>query len=99
RFAARGEPFCLARNGEFPCVVKPLFLSASRGVMRCNDSAELAQAWERLGRILRDPEVRRKGGEAADWILVEGYIPGAEVAVEGLLMRGGAKGPGTFDKR
>jgi biotin carboxylase len=97
-FPASGDPISLTRNVEFPCVVKPLFLSASRGVMRCNDSAELAQAWERLGRILRDPEVRRKGGEAADWILVEGYIPGAEVAVEGLLMHGELKALALFDK-
>ena len=34
---------------SFPCVVKPLRLSASQGVIRANDSAEFAAAVERIG--------------------------------------------------
>jgi biotin carboxylase len=92
------DPLTIARKVEFPCVVKPLFLSASRGVIRCDDSQGLARAWERLRRILMEPEVRRKGGEAADWILVESYIPGKEVAVEALLIHGKLKTLALFDK-
>jgi biotin carboxylase len=98
RFSAGEDPISVAGRVHFPCVVKPLFLSASRGVMRCDDPGDLARAWERLGRILKEPEVRRKGGEAADWILVEGYIPGGEVAVEGLLIHGELKVLAQFDK-
>ena len=98
KLPAGGDPLFLARNLEFPCVIKPLFLSASRGVIRCDDPEEFARAWGRLRRILMEPEVRRKGGEAADWILVEAYIPGAEVALEGLLIHGGLKSLALFDK-
>jgi biotin carboxylase len=92
------DPVSIARELEFPCVIKPLFLSASRGVIRCDDGRELARAWERLWKILEEPEVRRKGGEEADWILVETYIPGEEVAVEGILIRGELKILALFDK-
>ncbi len=98
KFAARKDPLFIAHSVEFPCVIKPLFLSASRGVIRCDDPEGLARAWERLRRILTVPEVRRKGGEAADWILVETYIPGEEVAVEGLLIHGELKILALFDK-
>ncbi|MCZ7582288.1 MAG: hypothetical protein M5R36_02545 [Deltaproteobacteria bacterium] len=40
----------------FPCVVKPTFLSGSRGVIRANDDAELAAALERAERIMNEPE-------------------------------------------
>ena len=98
KFPVSQDPVAIARDLEFPCVIKPLFLSASRGVIRCDDARDLARAWERLWKILEEPEVRRKGGEAADWILVESYIPGDEVAVEGLLIQGELKILALFDK-
>jgi biotin carboxylase len=98
KFAAREDPSRIAQRIDFPCVLKPLFLSASRGVMRADDPAGLARAWERIGKILEEGEVRKKGGEAADWILVEDYIPGFEVAVEGLLIDGELKTLALFDK-
>src|SRR5262245_43797182 len=98
KFPASEDPVSIARDLEFPCVIKPLFLSASRGVIRCNDARELARAWERLWKIPEDPEVRRKGGEAAGWILVETYLPGVEVAVEALLIRGEMRTLALFDK-
>jgi biotin carboxylase len=98
KFAAREDPSRVAQGIDFPCVLKPLFLSASRGVMRADDPAGLARAWERIGKILEEGEVRRKGGEGADWILVEDYIPGFEVAVEGLLIDGELKTLALFDK-
>jgi biotin carboxylase len=73
-------------TAEFPCVVKPLGQSASRGVMRANDAAELREAVERL-RKMREERV-----------LVEGYIPGREYAVEGIATHGEFRALAIFDK-
>ena len=73
---------------EYPAVIKPLALSGSRGVMRVNDSVELVAALERLRRLLDARDVRIDGDEAHGQALVEGFIPGAEYAIEGLLTRG-----------
>ena len=72
----------------YPAVVKPLALSGSRGVMRVNDSVELDAALERLRRLLDARDVRIDGDEAHGQVLVEGFIPGAEYAIEGLLTHG-----------
>jgi biotin carboxylase len=73
----------------FPVVVKPLTLSASRGVIRADDPAAAAAAAERIRAITGDPE---------EPLLVESFVPGEEVAVEGLL-RGGEFDPlAIFDK-
>ena len=98
KIAANEDPVALAQGLAFPCVIKPLFLSASRGVIRCDNPRELARSWERLWKILAEPEVRRKGGESADWILVESYLPGVEVAVEALLIHGEMRALALFDK-
>ncbi len=82
----------------FPCVLKPLFLSAGRGVMRANDLEELRRCLERLAKILSDPEVREMGGALADKVLVETFIPGKEVALEGILDRGKLLTLAIFDK-
>ena len=91
RVAAPGGP-------GFPCVVKPLMLSGSRGVMRADDPAALASALARLGRLLDEPAVRRVDPEAAGQILIEAFVPGPEVAVEGLLTRGALDVLALFDK-
>jgi biotin carboxylase len=83
---------------QFPCVVKPTFLSASRGVIRANDPGELAAAWKRLAAILAEPDVAAKGGGAARQVLVEDFVPGVEVAVEGLLKDGKLQLLALFDK-
>lgn len=83
---------------QFPCVVKPTFLSGSRGVIRANDADELASAWSRIAAILAEPEVAAKGGGAARQVLVEDFVPGAEVAVEGLLKDGKLQVLALFDK-
>jgi biotin carboxylase len=82
----------------FPCVVKPLMLSGSRGVLRADDPATLTAALGRLGRLLADPAVRHVDPIAADRILLESFIPGREVAVEGLLTRGALDVLAIFDK-
>jgi biotin carboxylase len=82
----------------FPCVVKPLMLSGSRGVIRADDPTTLRAALTRLGRLLADPAVRHIDPEAADRILIESFMPGREFAVEALLTRGELDVLAIFDK-
>jgi len=78
----------------YPCVVKPVALSASRGVIRANDRQALLQAIARVRGIVSD--VRNQ--EERETLLAEEYLPGAEVAVEGLLTRGELEILAIFDK-
>ncbi len=78
----------------FPAVVKPLDLSGSRGVMRVDDERELAAALIRLRALLAGPA----GGEEKSRYLLESYIPGVEVALEGLLDGGRLRTLALFDK-
>jgi hypothetical protein len=82
----------------YPCVVKPVALSGSRGVMRADDPAGFAAAFERLRALMRQPDVRAERNEAHDTALVEGFIPGREYAVEGLLHHGRLHVLAIFDK-
>src|SRR6185295_4377606 len=43
---------------SYPCIVKPVALSGSRGVIRADDPASFAAAMERLRALLRSPDVR-----------------------------------------
>jgi biotin carboxylase len=89
----------LARAGlGFPVVIKPLHLSASRGVMRADDRAGLDRCLDRLRALLRDPEIAALDPEAARSILIEGFVPGPEVAYEGLLTGGALRTLAIFDK-
>jgi len=86
------DPAAVAGDLAFPVVVKPLALAGSRGVMRANDPAEFVAAVERLQRMLSQPATAAECGETAEQYLVEGYLPGEEVALEGLLTAGGPEG-------
>jgi biotin carboxylase len=88
----------LAQEIEYPCVIKPVFLSAGRGVMKATSPQEFLAAFQRIGAILEDPEVAKKGGAAAEYLLVEDYIPGDEVSVEALLQDGQFHLLAIFDK-
>lgn len=83
---------------EYPCVAKPLSLSASQGVVRANSREEFIAAVKRIRRLLESPEIRATREPNLDQILVEGYIPGREVAVEGLLTDGQLRVLAIFDK-
>jgi biotin carboxylase len=89
-----------ARAWSDPCVLKPIALSASRGVIRADDAASFAGAWRRIERILARArsERRPEDGEARAAILVEEFIPGPEVALEGLLRGGRLETLAIFDK-
>ncbi|MFQ5984372.1 MAG: ATP-grasp domain-containing protein [Alphaproteobacteria bacterium] len=91
------NPARAARSAPFPCVLKPLAMSASRGVIRADDPAQFTSAFHRIVKILSEPDVAALG-EAARQILVEGYVPGVEVALEGLLDRGRLHVLALFDK-
>jgi hypothetical protein len=83
---------------SYPCVLKPLSLSASRGVIRANNRDEFVSAALRIRMLLESPEIRATREAHLDQILVEGYIPGREVAVEGLLTDGVLRVLAIFDK-
>jgi biotin carboxylase len=82
-----------ARGVGLPCVVKPLSLSASRGVIRADTPEETRRAVARVRRILSDA-----GRDPSEEILVETYVGGAEVALEGLLDDGRLQVLAIFDK-
>ena len=83
---------------RYPSVLKPTFLAASRGVIRADDPAQFHDAWQRIASILAEPEAARRGGEAAGEVLVEDFVPGREVALEGLLTGGALRVLALFDK-
>lgn len=87
----------IARSSRYPCVLKPLNLSASRGVIRADDAAGFIAASGRIRRILGNANgpAHAPGGDS---ILVEAFIPGREVALEGLLERGRLRMLALFDK-
>lgn len=88
----------IARRVLYPCVLKPVFLSTSRGVMRADNEAELVGAIRRLDNLLKLPHIARKGGGAKRDILIEAFVPGFEVAVEALLDDGRLRVLAIFDK-
>jgi formate-dependent phosphoribosylglycinamide formyltransferase (GAR transformylase) len=98
RFPLDGDPVAMAHHVEYPCVLKPLSLSASRGVIRADDPAQFVAAFERLIAIVERPEVASSARRSAQDLLVEGFIPGPEVAVEGLLTDGKLRVLALFDK-
>ena len=83
---------------SYPCVLKPLSLSASQGVVRANNREEFLAAATRIRRLLQSPEILATREANLDQILVEGYISGQEVAVEGLLTEGELRVLAIFDK-
>lgn len=94
------------RSIGWPCVVKPLLLSGSRGVIRADDPKSLAVALSRVRRLLSDPALAHMGESddaaasrgAARQVLVEAFVSGPEVAVEGLLTDGRLRTLAFFDK-
>lgn len=100
----------IADQVQYPCVVKPLTLSGSRGVIRANTDLEFVQAVVRLDGILRSefseshsPAGARSRPEhslpaVARQFLVEDFVAGPEVALEGLLTRGELRVLALFDK-
>ncbi|HWP99285.1 MAG TPA: ATP-grasp domain-containing protein [Vicinamibacterales bacterium] len=92
------DPRAIAARARYPAVVKPLAMAASRGVMRADDEEALAAAVERLRRLLQRRDVRAQRNPAHEAMLVEGYVPGGEIALEGILEHGTFHPLALFDK-
>jgi biotin carboxylase len=78
----------------WPCVIKPLNMSASRGVIRADSPEEFVTACERLRSIIAESQ----GEFERNHILVEQYIDGIEIAYEGFLQNGELETITIFDK-
>ncbi len=92
--AGSDDPARVAEQVEYPCVVKPLRLSGSRGVIRANNSQELVAAFTRTRNMLLADGYTLEDVS----LLVERFIPGFEVALEGLLTQGKLQVLALFDK-
>jgi len=90
RVPLRSAPADAARSAPYPCVLKPLSLSASRGVIRAGSPNEFVAAFGRIKRML--------GAAADEYLQVESYIPGREFAVEGIVTHGAVRVLAIFDK-
>ncbi len=79
---------------QFPVVVKARRLSASRGVIRADDSDALVRAvnWVRAIQSRADRDARELG------LVIEEFVPGREYALEGTLERGRLNVLALFDK-
>src|SRR5450432_373916 len=73
-------------RASYPCVLKPIGLSASRGVIRANDEGEFRRAFARIQAIVEGP------------VQVEAFIEGREFALEGVMTRGELAVLAIFDK-
>ena len=100
---------------EFPCVVKPLAMSASRGVIRADDLLGLEAACRRAGAIAAGASAGASAGTMASataaavtgtaagaeerhTLLIESFVPGPEIALEGMLASGELAVLAIFDK-
>ena len=99
---------------ECPSVVKPLAMSASRGVIRADDLPGLETACRRAGAIVSASagiSAHAATGPTADLsatvstdaeerhtLLVESFVPGPEIALEGMLEDGELSVLAIFDK-
>jgi biotin carboxylase len=83
---------------RFPCVIKPLGLSGSRGVMRADSTEDLRAAIARLKALLSRRDVRALRSGLEDDMLVEGFLEGREFAIEGVMIDGGFDAFAIFDK-
>jgi formate-dependent phosphoribosylglycinamide formyltransferase (GAR transformylase) len=88
----------LARELVYPVVVKPVALSGSRGVIRADAPGSFRAAFDRVVSILCAVDVRQERDVVHDQVLVESFVPGREVAVEGLLTQGHLHVLAIFDK-
>ena len=89
------DPEAAADRVTYPCVLKPTILAGSRGVIRADDAPSFVAAFRRIAAILGSPDSAELG-EGREEVLVEDFIPGREVALEGLLVERGAPRPGAL---
>ena len=92
------DPATIANAITFPCVLKPVRLSASRGVIRADNVQSFVAAHGRLRAILAEPDTAAACGDRARQYLIEEFIPGYEVALEGLVVNRRLHVLAIFDK-
>jgi len=95
-FELAGPPDDVAELAEsigYPVVLKPLSMSAGRGVIRADDGGQARAAERRIRQILAVA-----GSNPGEPILIEQYVPGIELAVEGVLREGAFEVLAFFDK-
>lgn len=97
-FPIEADPVAVVPELSFPCVIKPLALSGSRGVIRVDDVEQWVAGFHRVRRLLRRNDVRSLRAAALDEVIVEGYIEGVEVALEAIVERGEIRVLAVFDK-
>lgn len=83
---------------QFPCVVKPLGLTASRGVIRTDTEEQFHDAVEQIGRLLEVSDAGMINRTGKGFVLVESFIPGRECALEGVMHHGQLQVLALFDK-
>ncbi|MEA2094009.1 MAG: ATP-grasp domain-containing protein [Pseudomonadota bacterium] len=81
---------------DYPCVVKPVSLAASRGVMRADDPEAALSVCKRVQRIITTESTTESF--ALTRLLIETFVAGPEVALEGLLHKGKLDVLALFDK-
>jgi len=98
RVPVNANPRDVAGRAPFPCVLKPLGLSASRGVIRANDVTEFEAAFARIRALLGSVDIAVMREEQNRYIQVESFIDGREFALEGLVTAGELQVLAIFDK-
>ncbi|HET9834085.1 MAG TPA: ATP-grasp domain-containing protein [Vicinamibacterales bacterium] len=91
------DPSALASMVAFPCVLKPLFPSDGRGVMRADDAASFVDAFARLREQLASVDADADDAER-DTALIEGYIDGWEFVLVGVMHHGALHAFALIDK-
>lgn len=101
-FSLASDPQRLLASGDvtvgFPCVLKPLALSGSRGVIRADDPEQFVAAFNRIRQLLGSPDVQVLREPTSQFLQVEAYIEGEEVAVEAFVDHGRLQVLAIFDK-
>ena len=92
RLSVEDDVTAAAGQLPYPCVLKPVALAASRGVIRADHPEEFVRAFDRIAAMLAGD-----GGHQRQ-IVVESFVPGPEVALEGLLTDGELRVLALFDK-
>lgn len=99
RFSIEENAEEISTQINFPSVIKPLSLSASRGVIRTDNPTEFTEAFHRITKLLNKvKESKDIDTDSFQHLLVEDYIPGIEVALEGIFLKGELKTLALFDK-
>jgi biotin carboxylase len=98
RIALSDGPERAAAEAIYPCVLKPLGLSASRGVIRADNPTQFIAAFRRIESLLADPDIARLHEDQDRFLQVESFIDGREFALEGILTDGELRVLALFDK-